>query len=115
MNFVEWPLKPSHIDRFPRRVLLCGPLLGFAIAAALWGCIAFELFMDLVVNWLTIPGLLLMLGIAVIELVAVPLGIYRAGRAKALSNPWVVFSLAFATVYVLFAAYLSVAAIYSAN
>ena len=108
-------MKASQIDGFPHRILIWGPFAGFAIAATLWGLIAFEIGMDLIATWLAIPGLVLMLGIAVVELVAVPLGCYRAQRAKALGNLRVVFALAFAVVYVLFAAYLAMAAIYSAN
>lgn len=107
-------MKQHHIDLFPHRVLLWGPFVGFAIAAALWSCIAFDILMDLVVNWLMIPALVILLGIGILELIAVPMGFYIARRARILSKAQVLFTLAFAVAYLLFAVYLSLAAMYAA-
>jgi hypothetical protein len=99
--------------RFPFRILVWGSAVGLTLGAAIWSALAFDVFVDLVANWLAVPCMIAMFVIGVVEAVAAPFGLYLAMRAGALREWRVWFALALGCAYLVVVAQMAVAAIYA--
>ena len=95
-------------------MLVHPPALALLLGGAVLLSLINEVFVDLIANWLALPCLFLLVAIAMMQLIAVPMGINRAFRANAWRQPGVWLALAFAIAYALLVAYLALAALYAA-
>lgn len=89
------------------------PIAAASFAAALWLALDLGIGADLVSNWLAAPCLTLLALVGMAQLVAVPVGIWRATRAHAWRRPAVWLALLVGFGSALLAAGLAVTAIYA--
>lgn len=99
---------------FPWRLLVHAPIAASAIAAALWLALNYEFQVDLISNWLAVPCLVLLAGVGLLQVFAVPFGVWQASQADALHRPGVWLALLCGSGYFLLFAYLALSAIYVA-
>lgn len=118
LGVIKGRLKPTMQARartaFPLKLLVHAPIAASAIAAALWLALSYEVQVDLISNWLAVPCLVLLAGVGLLQVFAVPFGVWRASQADAWHRPGVWLALLCGSGYFLLVAYLALSAIYVA-
>lgn len=99
---------------FPWRLLVHAPVAASMFAAALWLALSYEIQVDLISNWLAVPCLVLLAGVGVAQVFALPFGVWQASRSDAWHKPGVWLALLCGSSYLLLVAYFALGAIYVA-
>lgn len=99
---------------FPWRLLVHAPIAASALAAALWLALSYEIEVDLISNWLAVPCMVVLAGVGLAQVFALPFGVWRASQADSWRKPGVWLALLCGSGYFLLFAYLTLSAIYVA-
>lgn len=99
---------------FPWRLLVHAPIAASALAAVLWLALSYEIQVDLISNWLAVPCLVLLAGVGLAQVFALPFGVWQASRSNGWQRPGVWLALLCGSSYLLLVAYLALGVIYVA-